>query len=148
MSLAIYKPMDAAIKLREFNTPAKCIASDTPHLAVIRKERGEEATLALIEAWIVDANEFLNIQRTMNPRQIKQTAIMVLDDFYYFKIADINLLFTRAKKGQYGELYGALDGMKVYQWFEQYDYERSETAYNEALRQHDMIKSQNGEMQR
>ena len=69
-----------------------------------------------------------------------QTAIMLMEDFYYFKIADINLVFTRAKKGAFGELYGSLDGSKIYQWFEQYDNERSGTAYNDALKEHDIKK--------
>jgi len=140
MNLAIYKPEKAMLALKECNTPAKCLQSNTPTLAEIRKENGEDKVLTAIEAWIVDMSEFLNISRPMNPRQIRQTAVLVLGDFYYFKVADINLLFTRAKKGQYGELYGSLDGMKVYQWFEQYDIERAEIAYNDALREHDQIK--------
>jgi hypothetical protein len=142
MNLALYKPEKAVLALKDYNTPAKCMNSDTPTLAEIRKENGEDKVLTAIEAWIVDMGEFLNISRPMNPRQIRQTAVLVLSEFYYFKVADINLLFTRAKKGQYGELYGSLDGTKIYQWFEQYDIERAETAYNDALRQHDKIKAQ------
>lgn len=146
MSLAIYNPTQAVLKLKGCNTPAKCMTSGTPALAEIRKEKGEDSTLTALELWIVDANEFFNLPRPMGPSQISQTAIMLLSDFYYFRIADINLVFTRAKKGQYGELYGSLDGMKIYSWFEQYDNERSQIAYSDALREHDNLKSQNKEL--
>ena len=81
----------------------------------------------------------------MNPNQIKQTAIMILDEYYYLNLADINLVFTRAKKGQYGNLYESLDGMKIFNWFDQYDIERSQNAYEVKLREHDNVKSQNKE---
>ena len=141
MSLAIYKPGQALAVLKKCNTPAKCMDSSTPALAEIKKEKGEEAALITIEAWILDLTDFLNISRPMNHGQIRQTAVLIMGDFYYLNIADINLIFTRAKKGYFGELYGSLDGSKIYQWFQQYDNERASIAYNEALKQHDIIKS-------
>ena len=141
MKLAIYQPEKAMLALKDCNTPAKCLQSTTPTLAEIRKEHGENKTLTAVEAWIVDTSDFMNVSRPMNPKQIRQTAILVLSDFYYFKVADINLVFTRAKKGQFGELYGSLDGTKIYSWFDKYDCERSGEAYNEALRKHDNIKA-------
>jgi len=141
MKLEVYKPEKAMVALKECRTPAACLSSSTPALSVLRKKNGEEAVLAALEAWILDMNEFVNVQRTMGPAQIKQTAVMILSDFYYFKIADINLVFTRAKKGYFGDLYGSLDGMKIYRWFVDYDIERSQTAYMDNLKDHDITKS-------
>lgn len=49
---------------------------------------------------------------------------MILEDFYAINLADVRLVMTRAKKGQYGVLYGRLDGQIVYQWFAEYFDER------------------------
>jgi len=144
--VAIYNPAKAMLAYKECNTPAKCVGSNIPRLAEIRKETSEKKALTVIELWISDLNDFLNISRKMNPAQMHQTAVMILADYYYFNIADINLVFTRAKKGHYGNLYESLDGMKIFSWFEQYDQERSQVAYNEALQEHDTIKSQNNEL--
>jgi hypothetical protein len=76
----------------------------------------------------------------MRPEQIKQTAMMILSDFYYFKIADINLVFNRAKRGMFGDLYGSLDGMKVYQWFDRYASERAQAAFDDCVNEHLKIK--------
>lgn len=143
--IAIISPSQALIAFRECNTPAKCISHDLPSLVNIRKENGDIKTRKMIEMWISDCNDFLNISRKMSPRQIQQTAVMILDEYYYFNLADINLVFTRAKKGQYGNLYESLDGMKIFSWFDQYDKERAGIAYQDALREHDNIKSQNKE---
>lgn len=144
--LAIISPTKAMLAFKQCNTPAKCINSDVPALAEIMKEKGEKTTIKVVELWISDLNDFLNVSRKMNPAQIHQTAVMILDEFYYFNLADINLVFTRAKKGKFGNLYESIDGMKIFNWFEQYNDERSQTAYNDALREHDNIKSKNKEI--
>lgn len=144
--LAIINPTKAMLAFKECNTPAKCITSSTPALAELKKDQGEDKAIKVIELWISDLNDFLNISRKMNPFQIKQTAIMILSEFYYFKLTDINLVFSKAKRGEFGKLYESLDGMKIFSWFEQYNQERCQVAYNEALREHDNLKSQNKEI--
>ena len=144
--LALGKPKDLMINLRGVNTPAKCINADTPALSIIRKDIGEAKLNQLIKIWIADMNDFLNISRKMNLKQAEQTATMIIEDFYYLNIADINLVFTRAKKGHYGNLYESLDGMKIYTWFDQYSQERAQIAYNTKLKEHDLMKSKNKEI--
>lgn len=74
--------------------------------------------------WIDDLQSFLNISAKMNRFQIIETCSMILEDFYALNLADVRLVMTRAKKGQYGALYGRLDGQIVYQWFAKYFDER------------------------
>jgi len=139
--LALNKPAQLMVQLKGMNTPAKCAFSQTPALAIVKKEKGEKSVLTIIQILISDCNDFLNVARKMSAEQISQTANMILSDFYYMNIADINLVFTRAKKGYYGELYQSLDGMKIYQWFEKYSNERAQTIYDDRLKDHDIIKS-------
>lgn len=140
MDIQKYYPNNAIVELKKVNSIDLCLKSETPSLSLINKENGNDKTLALIEIWILDVNDFLNVNRKMNTPQIKQTALMILTDFYYFKIADINLVFQNAKKGYYGALYESLDGLKIYQWFEKYALDRANIAFQENLRQHDLLK--------
>jgi len=133
-----YNPDDTMFELINIKTLPQCLSSKTPALAELKRDSGEEKVLTLLEMWILDVNKFFNMNNKMSPVQIKQTALMVLQDFYYFKIADINYLFTQAKKGKYGEMYGSLDGSKIYRWFESHDIERSEEKYFNSLKQHDI----------
>ena len=129
------------VQLKGFDTPAKCVSSESPAIATIKKEKGEKSILTIIQIWISDCNDFMNLARKMTPEQIKQTANMVLADFYFMNIADINLVFTRAKKGYYGEMYQSLDGLKIYQWFQRYSDERAQTVFDDKLKEHDIIRS-------
>jgi len=139
--LAIINPAKAMMAFRKCNTPALCIESKAPALAVIRKEKGDTKARQAVELWISDLNDFLNISRKMSPQQIQQTATLIIQEFFYFNLADVNLIFTRAKKGQYGNFYESLDGPKIFSWFDQYDRERAETAYYANLKQHDIVKA-------
>jgi hypothetical protein len=133
-----YEPTRTMVELSKIKNVDLCLASKTPTLAELRKEGSEDEVLTMLQLWIIDIGEFFNFNNKMNPAQIKQASVMVLQDFYYFKIADINYIFNSAKKGRYGEMYGSIDGSKIYKWFEMHDIERSGTRYNEALRKHDV----------
>lgn len=141
MKLEKYNPTNIMIELRKCNSPALCLESETPALSELKKTDGEEKVLTVLEMWIVDINDFFNIQNKMKPGQIKETAIMILQDFYYMKIADLNLVFSNAKKGKFGTQYGYLDGSKIYQWFSDHDNERASACYRARLKEHDIIRS-------
>lgn len=141
MNLKKYTPGTTIAELKKLDTVSLCFNSNTPSLAELKKDEGEDKVLSLLEIWILDINDFFNVQHKMKPNQIKETAIMILQDFYYLKVADLNMVFSNAKKGKYGNLYGSLDGSKVYQWFVQHDKERARSVYRDRLKEHDIIKS-------
>ncbi len=142
MDKLMLRPDQVMVKLGSCNTIARCIKSEMPSIVLIKKENGYEKVIDIIMSWIIDLNDYLNISRKMNAGQIKQTSSMIVNDFYYMNIADINFVFTRVKKGYYGNLYESLDGMKIYLWFDQYATERAQTAFDNQLNKHSKIKEQ------
>ena len=64
----------------------------------------------------------------MTPEQIDECAYYIVADFYNLNLADINLVFTDAKKGRYGELYESLNMAKILSWFQVYFEQRKEKA--------------------
>lgn len=109
-------------------TPALTIKSGAPTLAGIKKEYSEDFLIAYIAVWIVNLNDFVNASRKMTPPQIEETAVMIFQDYYYMNLADINLVFKKIKKGEFGQLYTELDGVKILSWFEKYSTERMRMA--------------------
>ena len=91
-----------------------CAESQMPVLSVLRATYGEKWTAAYLVLWIVNVQEFFNISAKMNDAQVTETAYMILDDFWALNLADVNLVFTNAKRGQYGQLYGRIDGSIIY----------------------------------
>ena len=124
-------------------TPAAaCLNSGLSALSVLRKEHGEQKVMACLALWINDLQSFLNISAKMNAPQIMETCAMILDDFYFLNLADVRLVMSRAKKGEYGQLYGRIDGQIIYQWFSEYFEERSRLCSENAIHDAERAKSE------
>jgi len=108
-----------------------------PSLATIRKTYGENFTEGYIATWITNLVEFFQVGKRMGENQIIETSMLVLEDYYMLTLADINLVFTRAKKGHYGEMYDRLDGAIILSWFRKYWEERCQEAASISQREHE-----------
>jgi hypothetical protein len=128
-------------KCKDINTPAKIFNADLPAISGIKKAYGADFTQAYIEAWIVNVCEFLNIGKNMNPNQIYDTAELIAEEFHYLTVADINLIFKRAKLGRYGQIFDRLDGQVILGWFRSYDHERTAEAEQESINEANRFRS-------
>jgi len=123
-----FNPSVCLRKFRQADTPALALQCEAPTLAQIRKEHSEDFLMAYIAVWIVNLNDFVNFTRKMSPEQIEETAIFIYQDFYYLNLADINLIFRKIKKGEFGQMFAEIDGVKILSWFAKYASERASAA--------------------
>jgi hypothetical protein len=138
--LAEYAPAKCLRVFARENSPALAIRSSAPTLASIRREYSEDFQIAYVSVWIVNLNDFVNALRKMSPEQIEETATIIVQEYPYLNLADINLVFRKIKKGEFGQLFAEIDGMKVLSWFEQYAQERMRTAADISMSQADHFK--------
>jgi len=137
----IFKQSVQYVNYKHVKTLKTAYSDKSDSLAVINKKVGKETSLLILETWIVNLNDFLNISRKMTPEQIKETADMIYDEFYYLKISDISLIFKRIKTGFYGEFYESIDGMKLLKMFADYSQERVNMIIEQGIREHNKIKN-------
>jgi len=76
----------------------------------------------------------------MNPKQINATAEMIADEFNKLTLADVYLVFKRAKAGVYGELYDRIDGQIILSWFRKHLNERLEASEERSMQAADRDK--------
>lgn len=124
--LHLFKGVDSALL---------CLQNQAPSLGLIKRQYGDDFIVAYLALWIDNLNDFVNAVRKMNPSQIEETAVILFQEYYYFNLADINLVFRKIKKGEYGQLFAELDGVKILGWFEQYARERAATAAGQSIDQ-------------
>ena len=139
--------------LREFSVPAVQVAcravnsypavfsANTPALIEIEQAYGYDCLQAYLEGWLVNLREFVNVGKKMTDAQTFETAMIILQDYKSLTIADINLLFKRAKSGYYGNLYDRLDGQIILGWFRRYFSERCGAAEEESINEASRYKS-------
>jgi len=138
--LAEYAPSKCLRVFARENSPALAINSSAPTLASIRREYSEDFQIAYVSVWIVNLNDFVNALRKMSPEQIEETATIIVQEYPFLNLADINLVFRKIKKGEFGQLFAEIDGMKVLSWFERYAQERARTAADISMSQADHFK--------
>lgn len=123
-------------KCRKINEIEQALKLETPSIAKINKQFGEDFLLAYIEGWIVNLREFLNVGKSMTDTQTKETALLIMEQFYNITVAEINLIFKKVKLGHFGQIYDRLDGQVVLSWFDKYYKKRchifAEKSINEA----------------
>jgi len=111
-------------------TIEQSLKTQSPSLVSIKTGYSKEFMLAYISGWIINLNEFLNVLRKMTEMQIEETAWLIAQEYYFYTITDLYVLFSKAKKGDYGQFYDCIDGTKILGWFSTYDMERCNTAFN------------------
>ena len=130
-----FKVPVAQMACRSITNPVKVFACDMPTIGSIKKAYGDVFCQAYIETWIINFIDFVNLGKGMTAGQVMETALMILEEFYYMNLADINLVFKRAKSGYYGQLYDRLDGQIILGWFRAYAMERSQAAMELSIKE-------------
>lgn len=125
---------------RAINDFPAIFESGLPTLASINRKFGNEFTQAYIEGWIINLREFINVGKKMNDVQTQETAILIVETYPSLTIADINLIFKRAKLGKFGQFYDRLDGQLILGWIDTYFDERCQSAANISMREADKFK--------
>lgn len=82
----------------------------------------EEAPLMLIESWIMQLALFLVLP--VEKEQVREIAWLIYDDNHFLNMAEMTLLFTRIKKGHYGQFFGRIDPAEILRWCRDYRRER------------------------
>jgi hypothetical protein len=108
----------------------------------LKKEIGEDKVKAYIEIMVVDFLNFVNLVRSMNESQIKQTAELICEDFTALKMPEVAFVFKLAKKGNFGAIYEGIDGMKIYGFFKKYFDDRLNEAEMMSEREHKKAKQE------
>lgn len=104
---------------------ARAMSSEKPSLALIKKEKGEQAIMDILISLIARAQNALNIGFKMNPMQIQTAAELILERFYFLRIDELKLCFNNALAGDYGEIYNRIDVAVIMGWLNQYDETRT-----------------------
>lgn len=103
---------------------ALALADTQPSLGDIRRNYGTGKAEVIIKMYLLELCELINLKRSLTERQIDAIAREVVADYCFLSTADIHVIFRRARRGEWGELYESLDMPKVMRWFSDYFHER------------------------
>ncbi len=137
--LTIYDPERVNRELVDVRSAEDALSLSTsaglPSLARLRRDFGAQKVETIIKLYLVELSELVNLTRPLREKQIEAIAAEVVSTYYALTIADIHVIFRRARNGEFGELYESLDMPKVMRWFSDYFAERCEAAANNSIRE-------------
>lgn len=105
-------------------TYSEAISADSKPLAALRVEYGSDAVISGLIRIIGENIRFFSLGKTMSDLQVLETAKLIAGEYYYFKLEDFKLFFTKFKRGEYGNLYDRLDGQVIMIALNQYREQR------------------------
>lgn len=128
-----YEPSQMLVQFREVNSIQKAIECDSNGISFYAKHLGMDSVLAVIELHLVSLNAAVNVKQQLNEFQIKEIAIEILATHYYLNMVEIGYIFRKAKRGEYGKLYGVLNMVDILSWFSTYAEERVNLYINKQM---------------
>lgn len=137
------------MEIRNVNDALALVESNQeqfPSLATLRKDHGSQKVETIIKLYLVELCELVNLKRPLTERQIDAIAMEIVSRYYALTIADIHVIFQKAKNGEFGELYESMDMPKVMNWFANYFNDRCEAGANASLRESDRLYDKGGNM--
>ena len=97
---------------------------------------GEPVAVSVLVELLGNLARFFSVGKTVDSLQLIETAKLILQEFYFLKIADLKLFFDRLKTGYYGAMFDRLDGNVIMVHLRTYCNERSSTAETLSLEKH------------
>ena len=115
------------------------LRKDIPTIAEVERNYGESA----MKKWIVEQLEIINmftgVGNVMSDAQITETANIIGARYWKWNIGEIALFIAKFCNGEYGELYGSVDPLRITSSLRKYAEQRSQSI-EEKLREDERIR--------
>lgn len=86
----------------------------------IKGEKGEQSAVSVLVAMMDACQQYFNLQQPMQPMQLALTAELIMEDYYFLRLDELQLCFRMAMKGDFGPLYNRIDGQVFFEWIKKY----------------------------
>lgn len=97
-------------------------------IATMKKYRGEGMTQLWLTNWILQLSRFFAVKGGIEENQLEVAAELIIEDFFYFTIADFTLFGKKAIKGEFGTTYNRFDVPTLLEWLNKYRGQRFQYA--------------------
>lgn len=119
-----------------------CYFGDFPTIAEINNRFSVDTSAAWLIPQLTDLSEFCGCKEKLQDRPLEECAFLIAQNYYYLKISELMLFFSRFKLGCYGIFYGSVDPLKIMQALRQFVIERN-AAYSARQAEAEREKRQN-----
>lgn len=105
----------------------RCHLGTAPTLAEVKVAYGEKTPTAWLVVQLTDLSEYCGCKDKLSEYQLLECAERLRQRYFYLKVSEFMLFFSRFKDGDYGRFYGSVDPMIISSAMKMFVKERNET---------------------
>lgn len=94
---------------------------------------GRDQVHGVVMALLVNLNDYFNVSKGLNTYQIIEIAEMIMSEYENLRIEELVFIFQRSKME--AELFGSLDGSKIFGWLKDYETAKENDRHTRHLQQ-------------
>lgn len=129
---------------RGLQTIEQAIDVKADRISALVRAYSPEKVAAIIKLQLIELNELLQLNKPLTEQAIDLIADELITNYAQLTIADVYLVMRRARIGDYGQFYEALNMPKVIGWFREYFDERCEVYAERSQRESQSYKGGSG----
>lgn len=98
-----------------YDNPERCVCGNAPTLAAVSRDYGTQVAVDWLTIELNDYQNFVGVREDNKASLdvIRELSQMIIKRYYYLKLSELMLFFVRMKYGDYGELYGSVDAVRI-----------------------------------
>ena len=114
--------LNRLLHAKKINNPVSCLEYNADSLTKTKVKYGESTVIEFLTLQIISADMFFSNdnKKKMLGHQIKETAELISMEYFYYNLAEVSLIFRKIKIGEFGEVYGNLNGNFILKAFMKY----------------------------
>lgn len=111
-------------------SPKLCFFGDFPTIATISNAYGVKTSVAWMIPQLLDLSEFCGCKEKLQGKPLEECAWLIAQNYFYLKISELMLFFSRFKQGKYGHFYGSVDPMLIMSSLQDFLRERNDAIFD------------------
>lgn len=131
--------------IRRFHDVYKCDRITLFTITEAFPIKNKIAGMMYLHDWFTHLNDFLNINKGIQPKQIAQLSFMMYSKYGELCLADLKLIFEYILESRYGTFYGSVDTQRLSTSFYEYYRERADAFKRLQYEEAEMLKSKEKE---
>lgn len=98
-----------------YSHPERCVSGSAPTLAEVNRDYGEQVAADWLTIELNDYQNFVGVKEENKATfdVVCELSRMILGRYYFLKLSELMLFFQRLKYGDYGEMYGCVDAVRI-----------------------------------
>lgn len=104
-----------SLQYKCYSHPERCVSGSAPTLAEVNRDYGEQVAVDWLTIELNDYQNFVGVKEENKATfdVVCELSRMILGRYYFLKLSELMLFFQRLKYGDYCEMYGCVDAVRI-----------------------------------